>query len=227
MSGNQGLIVAGLMGVVAFALNWVYLDSKLRDAEMISFVGIADGVEIAPGEQLSEADLVAVRIPLRHGMRLRNSVFLYEERNTIVGIQATREYREGDLIFRQDYRTPPPRLELAADEVLFWVPVGQAFVPEIVDPGDQVSFRFPGDSQSGVDVEFIGPFRVGTLGNRLGSREVMRAQNLSPTKENILGIIVHEEGGPGNYEPRAMRLIERLQMTDAGGMQVILVAKGQ
>lgn len=211
MKGMQGLIVAGLLGVLAVALNWIYLQGKTKDVANVRFLGIQADAPIEPGQMIREDQLQAVPVPERHAGNLKDYVYLYEERGTIVGITATRRYQTGDLLYRQDYRTPPPELKLGPGEKLIWIPVNSSgFVPELVDPGDRIEFIIPvyesqpvpagGEGNPAaaparrlVRTESIGPFRVGSLGSRLASREVARGNRLSTSQERLIGIVVSDK----------------------------------
>jgi hypothetical protein len=66
----------------------------------------------------------------------------------------------------------------------------------------------------------IGPFRIGSLGNRLGGRDVMHASRISQVQERQVGIIVKVEGD--SLEAKAMTLLERLQEGTTGSIVVAL-----
>lgn len=209
MKGMQGLIVAGLLGVLAVALNWIYLVGKTKDKdEYIKFLGIKSGVSIAPGQIIRDDQLQAVPVPKDYAENLKGTAYLYEERAIVVGMTATAERKAGDLLYREDYRTPPIELKLEPGEMLIWIPVNSAsFVPELVNPGDRINFIVPlyrdspvpaASDGSGaaaparhlVETKPIGPFRVGSLGSRLASREVARAHRLSSSQERLVGIVI-------------------------------------
>jgi hypothetical protein len=57
--------------------------------------------------------------------------------------------------------------------------------------------------------DLIGPFKVLSMGNRLGSTEVMRANRIAQSQENVMLILVHVEKDKNNkwrLEPEAERL---------------------
>ncbi|MCL4203670.1 MAG: hypothetical protein KJ000_14290 [Pirellulaceae bacterium] len=210
MKGMQGLIVAGLLGVLGVALNWIYLQGKTKDVATIRFLGIKAGTPLEAGQVIREEHLEAVPVPALHAGNLKDYVYLYDERGTVVGITATRRYQAGDLMYRQDYRTPPAELKLAPHEKLIWIPVNSSgFVPELVDPGDRIEFVIPvyesqplpagieegmaaASARRVVRTESIGPFRVGSLGSRLASRDVARGNRLSTSQERLVGIVVSQ-----------------------------------
>jgi hypothetical protein len=210
MKGMQGLIVAGMLGVLGLALNWIYLQGKTKDVASVRFLGIKSDAKIDPGRMILEEHLEPVAVPERHAGNLKDYVYLYEDRGTVIGITATRAYQGGELVYRQDYRTPPPSLKLKQDEKLIWIPVNSSsFVPELVDPGDLIEFIIPiyedqplpeGEegsytataAQRVVKTETIGPFRVGSLGSRLASRQVARGNRISSSQERLVGIVISE-----------------------------------
>jgi len=223
MKGMQGLIVAGLFGIVGIAFNWIYLQGKTKDIASISFIGVKSGVTIEPGQVIKEEHLEAVNIPEKHGGNLKEYVYLYKDRGTVVGITATRGYQGGDLMYRQDYRTPPPELRLAETEKLIWIPVNSnSFVPELVDPGDRIEFIVPVYESQSVPAanaagpvkveairpartETIGPFRVGSLGSRLASRDVAAGNRIRSSHERLVGIVIN------TADPKEMDNASRLQ----------------
>jgi hypothetical protein len=243
MKGMQGLLVAGLLGLLGVALNWIYLQGKTKDVASLRFLGIRADGGIQPGEIIREDQLEAVPIPERHAGNLKDYVYLYEERGTVVGITATRSYAAGDLLFRQDYRTPPAQLKLGPDEKLIWIPVNSSsFVPELIDPGDRIEFIIPiyqnqplppagEDNVAAVPVqrvvrtETIGPFRVGSLGSRLASREVARGNRLSPSQERLIGIMVNQKDD--RERDNAANLQGRILAGDYRDVGVALLVKAK
>ena len=242
MKGAYGLIFAVFLGLLGGVLNWIYLENKTRDVASVSFLGISEGAAIAPGQLLSSRNFVEVRIPERHAKNLQDFVYLYEDRTTLEGSPATRDYAGGELVFRADHRTPPAELKLEKNEEMFWVPVdSRSFVPSLVNPGDQITFVVPvyasqpsrpttgsadvpedaADAVAGPTIE-IGPFRVKSLGDRLGTLDVMKASRRAPTQERQIGIVV-DITKPEEVE-RAKRLRDRLASGDYRNIGIILHA---
>lgn len=65
---------------------------------------------------------------------------------------------------------------------------------------------------SGGPTELIGPFKVLSLGNRLGSADVLRAARIPQVQENVMTISVHVING--ELEPKAQKLAGLIQATD-------------
>lgn len=110
-----------------------------------------------------------------------------------------------------------------------WVPVdARTFVASLVVPGDMVSFIVPKyagtaptpapaepgpdgkplpkpvPTASGPSTEIIGPFKILSIGNRLGSTEVLRTAKMPQLQENVMTVSVKVING--ELEPRAQRL---------------------
>lgn len=239
MKGMQGLAVAAVLGLLGVGLNWVYLSQKTKDIDAMSFIGIAPGTTIGPGDVLRREHLVEVKIPRIHARNLEDFIYLWQDVETVVGIHATRQYQGGELVKIEDYRTPPPELALEENERLIWIAVdSRSFVPSLVDPGDQITFLVPrfrttADSAGSDDSpEPIGPFTIGSLGNRLGSREVMRSGRRSPVQERQVGIIVQVHPKPGaagewELEAKAKTLLTMLQQSNYRNVGVALHPKNK
>lgn len=239
MKGLQGLIVAAMLGGLGLALNWLYLQNKTKGVESESLLGIRPDVTIPLGQDLRAEDFVEVRVPKNNSGNLREFVYLWSDKETVAGIRATRMYRGGDLVFRDDYRTPAQDLKWEnKDDGLIWVEVdSRSFVPGLISPGDEVSFIVPSESDPGTgnatgggnvglipltpqSTELIGPFRVKSVGNRLGSVDVMQANRMATSQERQIGIVVRKEGN--QLEALAMKLLDRMQRSNNRSISVYL-----
>jgi len=73
-------------------------------------------------------------------------------------------------------------------------------------------------SRDGVDL--CGPFKVLSIGNRLGSHDVMQAAKISQTQENVMTIAVKIENG--KMEPEAARLMRILEQAGTKSLGYLL-----
>ena len=126
----------------------------------------------------------------------------------------------------------------------------RTFVPALVNPGDFVSFvtsnarigvptpasaeseelnsrelsptpdpvALPRTADDGLEI--IGPFKVLSLGNRLGSAEVMRAARLPQVQENVMTILVRVENG--KLEAPAAKLLKMIEATGFRPVAIML-----
>ena len=242
MNNWIGLLIALSLALVAGVLNWKYLERKSAEIEMVSFVAIKEGVRIKPGDAFLEKHFVSLDVPRKSVGSLTESAVLYSDRFTIVSMKAVRDYVGGDVLLRQELKTPPEQFTLGKNELAIWIPVdGSSFVSSLVAPGDMVSFFVArpapavdsGAIPSGINAdedpewnldgnlptqppepiafgesELIGPFRILSLGGRLGSYEVSRASGASSAQENVMGIAVRQVGN--GVEPKAEKLLQRV-----------------
>jgi Flp pilus assembly protein CpaB len=246
---HLGLIIAVVLGVVGAAVNFWYLTSKAANFEKVAFLGIHRDASIKRGETFREDHFAAIEIPKTAvSAQLSESALKFADRTTVVGMKATRDYAGGEMVLEDQLRTPPAELVFTdPKERVMWVPVDtRTFVPALVRPGDYVSFLVPkghimpaalpppgenGDGETTPqappplsDTELVGPFKVLSVGNRLGSSDVFKAAGMPQQQENVLSISVRADGN--QLDPKAKKLWDLLQ---AGGFRqagVILHPRG-
>jgi len=242
------LAVAAALGIAGAALNLMYLHQQAGQFEKLEFIGIAKGATIMPGDRFTEDKLAPVPVPKEALGELLEYAVLWKDRQTVIGMSALKSYTRGELILRMDLRTPPAALALTReDERAIFIPVDtRTFVPALVTPGDMVSFYVTGapvaassaeaegdsvltESESpqptpaqrpGQKAEVIGPFRVLSLGNRLGSADVQKASGVSQLQENVISIAVKFQND--QFEPKAAKLLSRLQASGFRQAGVVL-----
>jgi len=197
MKGIQGLVIAIVLGVLGACVNMYYL-YKGRTIETVDFIGVREGAKIMRGKRISSDQLVPVAIPREHVGNLDDFAVRFNQKATIVGRKAVRNFSGSgsELVLLEDLRTPPPHLELKEDEAAIWVTIntGTAITSQIIPGVTPVSFYLPksrnpasGRSASAEEEwEWVGPFDVLAVGNRLGTLETMRAENISERQQNIL-----------------------------------------
>jgi hypothetical protein len=247
MNGKIALPIAAGLALAGALLNWVYLDTKAQQLEKIEFLCVASGVTIRPGDRFTEDKLAPLAIPKNNvGENLRKEAILYSDRGTVIGMAAVRLHPEREILLRQDLKTPPPALTLNKEkEVAIFIPVDtRTFIPSLVSAGDLVSFMVGGVPTPAVppdqdgssentavptlpsvpgNAELIGPFKVLSLGNRLGSAEVLKASGLPQLQENVMTISASVEGG--QLDPKAQKLWKLLQANGFRQVGVVLHAR--
>jgi hypothetical protein len=246
MNGTKVLAIAAALGVAGAALNWYYLFTKSQQLEKIEFLSIAPGASVQPGERFSEAKLAPLAIPKDNvSEELREQAILYSDLKTVENVPAVRLHRAGEILLRQDLKAPPPTLALTKpNERAIFIPVDtRTFVAPLVVPGDTVTFVVGaafgptpavggenGDAPPEENLpaagpppssELIGPFRVLSLGNRLGSAEVLKASGVPQMQENVMAVAVTVEAN-GDLEPKAAKLWKMLQSTGFRQVGVLL-----
>lgn len=239
MKGMPGLVAAIVLGLLAAGLNWFYLERKSREFEKVSFVSIAPEVQIHPGETFVASHFAEMPVPEVAARRLESIAVLWKDLDTVVGMNAVREFRGEQLLLRTDLETPPAELELGENERALWIPVdSRTFIASLVVPGDEVDFLLPrgargapagsGDTAPTIAsaspargrTEIIGPFKLLSIGNRLGKTNVLNAARLPQLQENIITVRVKMSGT--SLDEDAERLLEALQATNYREVGVLL-----
>jgi hypothetical protein len=237
MKGVTGLIVAVFLGLAGAVLNWFYLDQKTRDIQNMSFVGIKEGVSLKAGEIVRRDQLEEVPIPERFGKKLLNVVHPWSDVSTLIDRPIPRETAGGQLFFRHYSTTAPRELELEPNEVHYVVTVDSGgVVPDLINPGDRITFVLPAMSREQPTpagaaaasrntpslglVEQIGPFRVKSLGNRLGSIDVNRGNRLATSQERQIGIVVNLTDPAEKLQLE--KLQQRISLGESRSLQVLL-----
>lgn len=239
MKGAYGLVLAIALGLVAGLFNWTYLETKSSDEEKEAFIGIKPDVDVDRGEKLQQQHLVKVEIPQRAVGNLKGFAVSYNALQSVLGQPVWRHMSGGTLLLEQDLLTPPQELNFGPNERVVWVSVDlRSLVPALIVPGDLVSFRVPPFLSVTTDFdnpaakpaasrrttsggEVIGPFKVLSLGNRLGTTEVLRAARVAQVQENVIAIAVSVDKA-GNLAPDAEKLMRILDEIESRPMRVIL-----
>ena len=89
--------------------------------------------------------------------------------------------------------------------------------------GGEEAVGIPAMPSVPASAELIGPFKVLSLGNRLGSAEVLKASGLPQMQENVMTISASVEGG--QLDPKAAKLWKLLQANGFRQVGVVLHAR--
>lgn len=249
-----GLLIALSLAIVACLLNWQYLERKSKEVDEISFLAIAENVSLKTGDTFTEKHFTNLKIPRKNAGSLQETAVLYSDMQTVVSMKALHDYRGGEIVLRQELKTPPEEFKLGENELAMWIPVSTAaFVSALVKPGDEVSFVVPSPGSVFRDIEesanpedqlgpefgttediddpdknlpvtnnseLVGPFRVLSLGSRLGSYEVSVASGAPRARENVMGIAVTKLGN--KIDPKAEKLVRWMAQPNFRQASVVL-----
>jgi len=235
MKGAQGIMIAVALGVVGFVCNWLYLEGQASGDQMVQFVGVAQDARVNQGDVFQDEHLTPIPVPRKYQGSLAQVAYRWSDRNLVIGQKASRTMATDgtELVLHPDLTTPAAsdiNETIADNERVMWLPVdSRTFLPQHVDPGDQVSFRIPEfGSSSGSQRptagsgEIIGPFRILALGNRKGRRNVRQAAGLASGAENVIAIAVQIEQSTRKLEVRAETLAGIVATNNFQGVQVLL-----
>jgi len=144
-----------------------------------------------------------------------------------------------------DTHTQVPSLLEPGDMVSFIVTTARLGFPTLAEPGKMNPIAradpakgavqpdaakggtpdVPRQPQAGDGIEMIGPFRILSIGNRLGSTEVMHAAKIQQSQENVLTVAARVENG--KLDPQAARLKLVLAQSNARPLDYALHSRAQ
>ena len=241
MKGIQGLILAIGLGIAGALFNWAYLARKTSDMDLVKVIGIAPHTTVNIGESLTLDHLAPIEVPLHNWDNLKNFAYKWSDRQTVVSMPVRRTLPGGSLLLQDDLRTPPPKIRFEDKKKLpegtvergMFVPFQtKNFVSSLVNPGQYVEFMVPqggsgvptpaagGDPPRPTDPEILGPFKILSLGNRLGPIDVMIAAGMKPTQENVMLISIKLIDG--QMEPKARKLWDLLNRTNFQQVSIMI-----
>ena len=152
MKHLMGLGIAGLIGVAAACLNWVWISGLATPDDYVAI-----GSDVPIGEVLDEDNLVAVPVP-GDRERLRQSYIPWQDRAVLFGTTANREYVAGDIVLHRDIGTPTGSSEWDVIGPFKLISVGERFKERTDDELDYR--RTDGNNLTiAVDADFDGRTR--------------------------------------------------------------------
>lgn len=241
MKGVPGILIAVGLGVAGAFANWLYLAQKAHELDQVEFIGVADDVKINSGDKFTDSHFKVIAIPRNAVHGLEDAAILWRDKNTVVGQAANKSYSPGEIILRQDLKTPPviEMVEaLGPNDVAFGVAVDtRTAVSSNLNPGNIVSFIAPlysgptpvGDGstserRAGTGTELIGPFEILAMGTRMGRPDILRASGATAAQENVMTVRVKTVNG--EPEEKWRRLLDALRLTNNQPLPVVLHGKG-
>jgi hypothetical protein len=199
---------------------------------------------LTPGSLLLKADLNPVPVELKFGQNSRPGL---EERAMGVPVELRRDVpslvEPGDLVTfivpSLGWDTPTPAQgDSTGDDEGAAAPSARTENGKIESGKTENAKTAPAKSPSLKPVpiwssrrpatgesELIGPFRVLSMGNRLGSAEDMRANRIPQAQETVMQILVHVEKDKNNrwtLEPEAKKLQRVLDETNSRPLAYLL-----
>lgn len=239
MKGIPGLVIAAVLALTGGLCNWLYLANQADRYERMAFL-IVNAEQIRAGDRFKKDDFTTVEIPRNNLGNLEAVAVKSSDLMTVVSQVATRDLVRDQLLLREDLKTPAQQNInelIGSDELAISVTIDpRTFNPQLVNPGDLVSFRVPRNSipipaavgvgaadvsdQQAVTDEVIGPFRILALGNRKGRSEVAKAAGQSVGSETTITIAVDYPNK--KMDRKAQRLLDISNLTGFKGVQPLL-----
>ncbi len=237
MKGIPGLVIAAVLALTGGICNWLYLANQADRYERLAFM-IVQAEQIRAGDRFKEEHFTKVEIPRNNLGNLEAIAVKWSDRVTVYSQVATRDLVRDQLLLREDLKTPAQQNInelIGSDELAISVTIDpRTFNPQLVNPGDLVSFRVPRNSlptpatgvgaadptEQALTDEIIGPFRILALGNRKGRSEVAKAAGQSVGSETTITIAVDYPNK--KMDRKAQRLLDISNLTGFKGVQPLL-----
>lgn len=237
MKGAPGFLLAVGLGIIGAFVNWLYLAQKARQFDHVDFVGVAEQVSINKGDRFREDQFMRIPIPQHAVGGLKDAALTWSALGTILGTPATKSYKPGDIILRQDLLTPATTdlLDtLGPNDVAAGVPIDtRTVVVQNLNPGAFVSFIVPrfggtptpadGNATKGNASEFVGPFEILALGTRKGQAQLLSASGGSAAQETTMTIRVRMVNNAPDEKWR--ELLDVMRISNNQPLSVVLHGK--
>ena len=152
------MIAIGLAAVAAF-LNFIVISQRTKPVKFAAMKTSASA-----GETLTTDMIDFVEVPAQFSEQLKRSVVPWNEMAVLSGKTLLRDVERGELLFWQDAPISGPRYDLRKGETAVFLDVSNSPVSTIA-VGESVSFRI-GTQTGESDLEWVGPFRVVTVGDK-------------------------------------------------------------
>lgn len=139
---------AVLLGVLAAAGNWLYLELQTSPTQ---YVAVDQAKE--RGDVLEEEDLVAVPVP-GDAQLLKRTLVPFANRSILFGAKATRDFERGDMVFMRDLSQPENNDAWEVVGPFQLISVGERFTRSTSDE-DRVGSNMRGNTITiAVDADF-------------------------------------------------------------------------
>jgi hypothetical protein len=207
------LIPLGL-GVLAAFLN---LTAATTAKQPVYFVCAKS--DIPAGTLFTEQNLKVLPVPADAVGSLKEAAVPYSERAILYDRECPRSLKAGDVIFYRDATPAEPQLVIRPGEIAVHLSLEgflTSSLPAIVNVGDEIGFYVfrkgapeagKGETpKQGAEAEYIGPFRIVSLGKRITRDLPDRSGSSSTDVREITFAVVKDKAG--KIDEKIQRLVE-------------------
>ena len=127
MKHLMGLGFAGLLGLVAAGLNWVWISGLATPDDYVAMKA-----DVSIGEEITENDLLALPVPGDRA-ELRTAFIPWGDRAILFGAIANRDYVAGDVVFHRDILSPSENSQWDVIGPFKLISVGERFKERTTD----------------------------------------------------------------------------------------------
>jgi hypothetical protein len=233
MNNRVRLLLTLGLGAIAAGINWSLMRS-LGDEETYTQLTR----DIKAGEPFEEGAIG--KLTLRGGPGFKRVALRYNDRFVLFGSPAPRDLHKDDLVLRRDATPSALELNLKPDQRALSVSLeGLDVNPSLLQVGDEVDFVLalsgPGmpeeahnSGRAAVDdgnVEFVGPFRVLSVGARVRRRVVeadARERSDGSSEKNIT-VAIELNSVDRQPDEMSMKLVKATKESSYGGRRLVKV----
>ncbi|MBL8794120.1 MAG: hypothetical protein JNM56_09455 [Planctomycetia bacterium] len=232
MSSLMKLLVPILLGVAAGGLNWFVMTVKTSPR---SFVAVSEDVKA--GERFDEEKLK--KLPVSGDVAsLAETAVPWEHRAVLFDRTSHRDLMKGDVVLWRDSSPPTAALAAREDELALAISLeGVGFVPRLLLVGDEVGFLIgkPGraklKTEPGLperppedpEFEYVGPFRVLSVGERIGRKAGDEPGDGRDTDNKVITVAIQLQGPDRVPDAKTRRLLAAQQAGPESQRRVVAV----
>lgn len=242
MNVMMKLGLPALLGLLAGAANYLALNSQ---PEPVHLTCVRVTRDIARGETIARKDLEAFPLLGPPGS-LERTALAYRDQALAFDRPANRELKLGDLVLRSDVTPVVPDPEIGPNDVILPISLANLSVePRMLQVGNEIGFLVnqaaarpvPAAGAAGPNpppaptepvAKFLGPFRLLSVGNRIGDG-LVGAGRPTPTGANaandrIISVAIHfDDPARQNLDAKSRELVVATDPNRAAGRRIVAV----
>jgi hypothetical protein len=218
------------LGVLAALLNYM---GRSAETAPVSYVRLNQDLDL--GVEFKEEFLERVDLPKNLGT-LEQSAIPYKDRAVLYQRPNPRKLKKGDILLWRDATPPDPGLALREGEVALHLSLEglSASLPAIIKIGDEIGFYLPKQvttaspkdkepASSQPSMEYVGPFRVLSIGKRVASDTPEKSGGFVVDEREIT-LAIKPKAGAGQPDVNTTRLLlARLSRQESGSQAAVVI----
>jgi hypothetical protein len=189
------------------------------------------------GEKFTEDSVTSLVL---YGARtdLKDTAIPFLDRASLFNQVCGRDLKKGDIVFWRDAAPPPAQLSVREGEVAFHISLSgiSASLPELVKVGDEIGFyldpraKLPGSASASIaappasaapaSFEYVGPFRILSIGQRISADDLNQPGVFSNRE---ITLAVRQQGGGKELDEKTTRLLQAQLASRAGQPGIVAI----
>jgi hypothetical protein len=220
MNALLRLAVPVTLGLAAGGLNWWVLNARVAPQ---TFVKVNKDLPAGRPFEASALEPLEVSGEVE---ALGKAAVPFQERAVLFNRPAGRNLHAGDLVLWGD-ASPPRPTSLLAEEGEEGLPIsleGISIVPKLLRVGDQVGFLVtagrapaaPKAAAPGMNLHYVGPFRILSVGERLGEKAPDESARGSDGDDRVITVAIRRGGEGRVLDNDSASLVEAMDAMRGG-----------